>query len=363
MNDVVKRPPGQNGRYPGTGQRPPAKRRRKRKRNMSLYYIMVFIIVAFAVYILTFYVFFRIDNITVKGTSLYDPEQVIAVSGMKKGDNLFRTDTSQVEQNLSGFMVYADEIKVRRKLPSSIVITVTEAEPLYNLEQNGRYFLVSKSGKILEGDMTAPRSGLLIVKGFEIKDETPNSPLESKDNLKGKILEDISEGLENAGLSDVLSVDMTDRTDIKLNYDNRIEIRLGSSYDISYKLNYTKAVIQSLEDTYDGSYKGTLIYHSATSGMSAIADETVNQPEENPDSGDDTDGADGNQNQEQTADENNQNDENIGDNSTGDEPDEEGASDNEAASDDTTSTGDNSSSGDDTSTPSFPLDEGISVDY
>ena len=208
---------------------------------------MVFIIVAFAVYILTFYVFFRIDNITVKGTSLYDPEQVIAVSGMKKGENLFRTDTSQVEQNLSGFMVYADEIKVRRKLPSSIVITVTEAEPLIILNRTDGIFLYQKAERVLEGDMTAPRNGLLIVKGFEIKDETPNSPLESKDNLKGKILEDISEGLENAGLSDVLSVDMTDRTDIKLNYDNRIEIRLGSSYDISYKLIIQKQLYNLLK--------------------------------------------------------------------------------------------------------------------
>ena len=324
---------------------PPVKRRRRRKRNMSLYYIIVAAVVLIAVYVLTFFVFFRVDSVKVSGTALYDPQQVVAVSGIKMGDNLFRTDISEVEKTLLGFMVYADEIKVRRKLPSSIEITVVEAEPLYNLEQNGRYFLVSKSGKILEADMVSPRDGLIIVKGYEIKDENVNAPLESNDALKGRILEELAEGLETSGLKLVNTIDMTDRTDIKLSYDDRIEIRLGSSYDISYKLNYTKAVIDSLEESYGGSYRGELIYHSATSGMSAIQDDT---PVTQPPADDETPSVD----------------DSSGDNSS----DDTSSDDTDDTSSGNDSSGDASAGGDDGSgeqlpVTTFPLDEGIDVEF
>ena len=64
-------------------------------------------------------------------------------------------------------------------------------------------------------------------------------------------------------------VDMKDRADIKILYDNRIEIKLGSSVDIENKLTGIKAVI----DAQKPGYEGTIIYNSVDSGISAIAKE------------------------------------------------------------------------------------------
>lgn len=270
MNDVVRRTAPPNRQPPRNGARPPV-RRRRRKRNMSLYYLMVAVIVILAVIFLTLFVFFKIETINIEGVTLYSNEQIIGAAGVRKGDNLFRTDIRDIENTLSQMMVYADEVKVRRKLPSTLNITVKEAVPLYNLEQDGRYYIVSESGKILESGLSAPKEGLMLITGYEIKDTSPNVPLESKDEMKEKIIDDLKVGIEKNGFDGIESIDVTDRTDIKLNYQNRIEIRLGSSYDISYKLSYTKAVLKSLARTYGDSYEGTLIYHSASSGMSAIA--------------------------------------------------------------------------------------------
>lgn len=202
---------------------------------------------------------------------------------IREGDNLFRTDIKASEERLSKLMIYADEVEVRRKLPSTLTITVKEAVPKYNLEQNGFYYVVSESGKILESNLAQPKAGLMLVTGFEIKDTTPNAKLESNDNLKARILTEISENLDSMKFNGIKKIDLSDRTDIRLDYENRIEIRIGSSLDIPYKLRYTRAVLDSVMKTYGDTYEGTLIYHSATSGMSAISKDNENQTVVTPD--------------------------------------------------------------------------------
>lgn len=258
-------------------------RRRRRKRNMSLYYIMVAIIVVAAAYFLSNFVFFKIEEIKITGSTYYTRENIIVAAQVTEGDNLFRTDIRGIEERLNHLMVYADEVKVRRKLPSQLVITVKEAVPKYNFEQDGRYFVVSESAKILETNLSEPQKGLMLVTGFEIKDTTPNAKLESEDSLKAQILAEITETLAGMKFNGIGKIDLSDRTDIKLTYDDRIEIRIGSSLDIPYKLRYTRAVLDSIMKTYGEEYEGTLIYHSATSGMSAITkdnlDETLITPD------------------------------------------------------------------------------------
>lgn len=293
--------PSENPR-PGTGQQ--AVRRRRRKKNMTLYYIMVFVIVVAAVLFMSRFVFFRIEEIKISGTDLYTREQIIAACGVNEGDNLFGTDIKEAEKVLSSLMVYADEVKVRRELPSTLKITIKQAVPQYCVFHNGLYFTVSESGRLLETGMQQPDSSLVLVSGFNIKDTTPGVKLRSTDQLKEKILADISDGAKKLEFKGITEIDLTDRTDIKIVYDNRIEVRLGSSYDLYFKLNYTKSVIDSLAETYGDSYEGTLIYHSSTSGMSAIPKDSQTGPAVKPEEPeDDSDDADSSEAPEDTSDE------------------------------------------------------------
>lgn len=275
--------PSQNYRQPQRPRPSQTVRRKRRKSNMSLYYIMVAVIVVFAFYFLSNFVFFRLDEITITGSTYYSRDNILMASTLREGDNLFRTDIKGIEERLNSMMVYADDVKVRRKLPSKIEITVTEAVPKYNLEQDGKYYVVSESGKILETNLSAPQDGLLIVKGFDIKDTKPNAVLESNDSLKANILSEITAKLESMDFEKIDTIDIYDRTDIKLYYDNRIEISIGSSLDIPYKLRYTRAVLDAVKKTYGDDYEGRLIYHSASSGMSAIAKNDDNEVVVTPD--------------------------------------------------------------------------------
>mgnify|MGYP003303188044 CR=1 FL=1 len=111
----------------------------------------------------------------------------------------------------------------------------------------------------------------------------------SADINKVGILLELLSLLEPTKLMYVTQIDMTDRTDMKLLYDDRIEIQIGSSYDLEYKLGYVRQIIT---DKLANNWEGTIIYYSATAGASAIkkGDELVTpiKPEDMQDDGEDS---------------------------------------------------------------------------
>ena len=127
--------------------------------------------------------------------------------------------------------------------------------------------MLSASGKILETKNPAPTGDIPVIKGFELKSLSQGDKLASEDSFKADILKELLNDLHDLKFKNIDSIDLTTRSDIKLMYDGRLEIKLGSSVDMEYKLTYLKAVIdKSITDDYEG----TLIYNGADSGISAI---------------------------------------------------------------------------------------------
>ena len=163
--------------------------------------------------------------------------------------------------------MYLDDVKVTKKFPSTLVITCTEAEKAADIKYKNSYYVLSASGKILETKNPAPTGDIPVVKGFELKSLSQGDKLASEDSFKADILKELLNELHDLKFKNIDSIDLTTRSDIKLMYDGRLEIKLGSSVDMEYKLTYLKAVIdKSITDDYEG----TLIYNGADSGISAI---------------------------------------------------------------------------------------------
>ncbi len=240
----------------------------KTARMRNLYIISIFIVLAMLL-IACLVFFFNIKTIEIRGVSLYGDEQIQIVGGVQSGQNLIRLDTDTVEKRLKDNLVYVEEAKVEQKFPSTLVITVTEAEKAVDIEENGAYYVVSSSGKMLERSNPKPTGKIPVITGFELKSKKPGQALESKDSLKTDILSELLQYINELHFKRVTYIDMNDRADIKILYDDRIEIKLGSSVDIENKLTGIKAVI----DAQKPGYEGTIIYNSVDSGISAIAKE------------------------------------------------------------------------------------------
>ncbi len=237
-------------------------------RMRNIYVGIIFIILAL-VLILCMIFFFNIKKIEIRGVTLYGDEQILVIGGVQNGQNLIRLDTGAVEDRLESALVYIDEAKVEQKFPSTLVITCTEAEKAVDIEDRGSYYVISSSGRVLEQKNPAPTGRIPVIKGFELKSKELGEELESVDSLKTDILSQLLESIMNLGFNKINYIDMTDRSDIRIMYDDRIEIKLGSSVDIEQKLTAMKLVLEQLSDDYEG----TFIYNSANSGVSAIPKE------------------------------------------------------------------------------------------
>lgn len=239
----------------------------KTARMRNLYIGSIFIVLAI-ILIACLVFFFNIETIQIEGITLYGDEQIQVVGGVQNGQNLIRLDTDVVEERLKNNLVYIEDVKVQQKLPSTLVITCTEAEKAVDIEESGSYYVISSSGKVLE-QSAQPTGKIPVIKGFDLKSKTPGEELASKDSLKTDILSQLLAGIQDNHYKRITYIDMSDRSDIKILYDERIEIRLGSSVDIESKLTQIKAVIDRQRDDYEG----TIIYNSIESGISAIPKE------------------------------------------------------------------------------------------
>lgn len=241
--------------------------RRARRSNLKGYYALAGVLVAVVALFLSLTVFFKIQNIEINGLTLYTTEQILTVGGVQNGANLIRTDTGIIKQRLEKTLPYIDSVTVEKKYPSTIVITCTEAEKAADIKFNDAYYVLSTKGKILEAKNPTVTGKIPVIKGFQLKSTQPGTALKSTDSFKGEIILSLMSKLKKLKFTKITAIDITTRSDIKLMYDKRIQINMGSSADMEYKLTYLKAVIK---DKLPNNYEGTLIYNGADSGISAI---------------------------------------------------------------------------------------------
>lgn len=246
--------------------------RRKRRNNYSLYYYSAFFVIVITVAILSVTLLFNTEEIEVTGTDLYTSEQITQISGVAIGDNLIRLDPHTAEACVMENLAYVDDIKVLRSFPDKISIKVTQAVAIANIEHEGKYYVVSESGKILEAGLDAPKSGLIVIVGFELQNTEVGDELVSHDELKLSIMDTILKKIEEADMKKIIAVNISDRTDIKLNYDSRINILLGSSLDLEYKLSAVKVIIDT---KIAKDFNGVIYYHNNSGGVSVIASDKL----------------------------------------------------------------------------------------
>jgi len=266
MKDIVRIP--QNANKNNNRQRNPQSnsRKKRRKSNLALYYFLVFIVILFALVVLSLTVFFNINKVTIIGTTEYSQEVICQAGNVKIGDNLFRKNLSEIEENILKNLINIDKIKVKRSLPSVLKIEVEPAVPTTNIENNGAYFVVSKNGKIIEENLQTPRENLVVIKGYELSGTALNTMIKSNDPKKETIVTDILSNIEALNFNGIDTIDISDRLNIILNFENRISIELGSSADLSYKINFVKVII---EENTAPNFEGQIIMRG-DNGVSVI---------------------------------------------------------------------------------------------
>lgn len=106
--------------------------------------------------------FFKVSKVEVRGLRNLRPEEIVKALPVPAGMSIF-DDLGPVEQAADSFKGLV-RVRVGRRLPGTIVITVDEAEPVALVMRRGKLALVSQAGSVLPFDPTVGAPDLPLIR-------------------------------------------------------------------------------------------------------------------------------------------------------------------------------------------------------
>ncbi|MDR1158724.1 MAG: FtsQ-type POTRA domain-containing protein [Oscillospiraceae bacterium] len=272
------------------------RKRHRKRRGGPVYFLLSLALIAAAV-ILAVGVFFKVTHIEVEGSTIYAPVSIVAASGLKEGDNLFFLRKSAAIWAIFDEFPYVEQVRLRRRLPGTIVIEITERISVGMVPHGGVFWMIDGSGKLLEKIAVQTAVPKPIVKGVTLLSpalgEDMALPQNERERLRPALR--LLQALHWRSLSPRVSeVDVSRLDQITLEYEGRLHVILGTADAIDIKLTFMEESIKKLPAGARGSLDLARAEDKIASYLPASAPPT---PSENPDEidleSDEATGADG----------------------------------------------------------------------
>lgn len=198
-------------------------------------------------------IFFKAETVTVEGNLRYTQDEILAASGIETGDNLFLLNKVAAAQRIYRALPYVESVSIRRGLPSSLFITVTECRAAAAVGDGaGGYWFISTKGKLLEQSGVRPE-GLTLVQGAAAQEGVSGGALRFEDEALCTALLTLLDAAQQQGvLAGLGRVDLSDATRLRFSYLNRFTVELPWDSDYSRRLRYLLRTVEELEDNQTG---------------------------------------------------------------------------------------------------------------
>ena len=199
--------------------------------------------------VLSLTVFFKSEQFEVEGSAHYSNQEIIDASGLTLGENLFLSDKKAGEEKIKQTLPYVEEAKIDIRIPDTMVIHITEAQPAYVIAEGEEFVVISSEGRVLEriskNTYDAP-----VIEGCTLEKAEVGNTAQVKNKNIMPILNEITKALQKNEFNGIREIDVSNTANIKLNYADRIQIVLGMPEDIDYKIRTAQTIIdQKLAQT------------------------------------------------------------------------------------------------------------------
>lgn len=224
------------------------KKSKKKKINKKVIgFFSIIILIAIIVVLALTAPIFNITDITVNGNNQVSTNMIINLSGLRKGENIFKFN-STVEQKIKE-NTYIESVNIKRKLPGTVIISVKERTVKYQINLINSYVYIDKNGYILEN--SSEKKDLPVIVGLSIKeDEMLNEKRLKTEDLEK--LNDIIKIIDSAKTINIDNLITEINTENKENYVLYLEskgkkINLGDTSNLTNKMLYVKKILEKEE--------------------------------------------------------------------------------------------------------------------
>lgn len=221
-----------------------AERRKRIRRRRLLIGFIVFLILALAAFIvLSFTVLFPVREVIATGSGKYTSEQIVEACGITSQNNIFTFSSGDAVDRLQKQLPYIEDVKIERKLPGTVTITVSDAKEFVCYPVNGEYYTVSRKGRVLneydecpEGLFTVRCSGITCI---------PGELLGFSDSKTENTVNIMIEAFLEHDIT-VNEIDVTDPLSLTARVDGRFIVNFGTSGSLEKKIAHLGGMIKSI---------------------------------------------------------------------------------------------------------------------
>ena len=212
--------------------------------------------------VLSMVIFFRVQTIEVVGNNYYTPEEIMQSAGVAAGDNLLTLSRGSVAGNIMAQLPYIESVRVTRKLPNTLVLTVSEFATTYAVtDTEGDCYLITANGKVTEKIEAREAKSHIQVTELLIDPPTVGEMIQvhaaedealAAQGQFNALTSTLSE-IEDAELvKQIVSVSIPSSYRITVSYEGRFEVDLGNTDRLDYKLEFLKKVIAEQKEYASG---------------------------------------------------------------------------------------------------------------
>lgn len=231
---------------------------KKNRKKLEIILVLFLSIVVLVMFMMS--PIFNISEFIVHGNSRYTTQEIIGASRVSSGINGFKNiggnykhhislRYGQAEKNLTQKYPYIKEAIVRYSIPDTVIIEITEREPLMLVPYLGTYLIVDRDGYVVETSGDKEKYNLPEVKGLKFTKYEIGQPLifENKKIFNEVTFlidtltkEDKNDNFKIAVLID--RIDMSDEKNIHFLIDSRLVVNIGDVGQLDYKIKSLKQI-------------------------------------------------------------------------------------------------------------------------
>ena len=247
-------------------QRRQSKSRRRRRRSTRggapAVLVLLCIVVAVAAILTAMTIFFKVRSITLTGETRYSAQEVAEASGLKEGDNLILFNKFRAIGSVFDACPYLHTVQMRRRLPDTVEIIVTECVPAGVIEDQftsvpdpknkdktiriggtGKW-LIDIEGKLLEQVHEVPE-GLCYLRGLTLKEPKIGKYANfSDEDLQKPVFLLLNTAKDNDILPDIGEIDFSEPYNIRFTYTDRFTVAIGSTEELEKKIRYLRLITE-----------------------------------------------------------------------------------------------------------------------
>ena len=187
---------------------------------------------------------FNIKNINVQGNSKINTEEIESLSKINMNENIFRFSSRKIEENVKE-NAYIDTVEVKRKIPDTVEIIVTERVAKYQLEYGNAFVYIDGNGNILE--ISNENANLPIIRGYSTVQENiqVGNKLVDEDCNKLLTVEKFLRASKSNEIYDIITyIDISNDSDYKVELPSKGKVAyLGDETNINDKILTLKEIL------------------------------------------------------------------------------------------------------------------------